>query len=159
MRLSLPATTPEILLGDDSEADHAVYALYAKILSGALNDAQLEAELDRLSAVERAKPDVLALVPAIRAQGAPAPLAIYVRRTGAVSTIAVSDHLTAATRHHDGAWPLALDMYQAVWLSEDGVRAVRTQMLRVGERPASLAAAADAAVVAGFLDPATVSRF
>ncbi len=49
-RLSLPPKTPEILLGDDTEADFVTYTLYREIILGRMDpDHQLSQELLRLS--------------------------------------------------------------------------------------------------------------
>jgi hypothetical protein len=63
------------------------------------------------------------------------------------------------TRPHAGAWPLALDLFEEGHLRGPAVTAVRARLLGLGKKPADLAAAAQAAVTAGYLRAETVAAF
>lgn len=133
LRLQLPASTPEVLMGDDSEADFVIYNLYYRFLTGALSVAELHDELVFLgvSASWLAQIDLLAPLVEVTPEGAP--LAIYINQTEAPSTTFSVGEWTipGVTRHHEGALPLALDLQEQGLVSTEGVEAVRRSL---GER-------------------------
>ena len=63
------------------------------------------------------------------------------------------------TRAHDGAWPLALDLFEEKLMSGAAVVAVKARLKDLGRPDAQLAAAAQAAVSSGFLRSETVAAF
>jgi hypothetical protein len=163
LRLEAPPETQEILLGDDSEADAVAYALYHQLTSRQLTTEALLARLDaipvdatwRKVAAELA-PQVVAALPT-----APPVLAIYINRTGKPNArFPVADwSVPQLTRYHTGAWPLVLDLFEERRVSGPAVAAVRARLRALGHTPATLAAAAQAAVTAGFLQGETVRAF
>lgn len=164
LRLDLPPTTPEILMGDDTEADHVVYALYHRFTAGALTAAALDAELGRLSVAESWRAQVRQLAPQVAAhmQGQPAPVRlIYINRTDTPGEAhAVADWtVPGMTRHHRGAWPLILDLFEEGHVSEAAVGEVRRALDTAGVNAEARAAAAAEAVGDGFVQQATVDRF
>jgi hypothetical protein len=63
------------------------------------------------------------------------------------------------TRTHTGAWPLALDLFEEGHLSGPATAAVKARLLDLGQTAATLSAAAQDAVTAGFVQQATVTAF
>lgn len=155
LRAELPPQTPEILLGDDSEADFVAYNLYARWLRGDLPLDAFQATLVDVGVSDHWLPRVVEL--AEGAEGAP-PVAIYINRTEVPgTTFSVDDWmLEGQTRVHDGAWPLALDLYEEGWLAPEDVEATKARLLALGDDEASLNARAEAA---DFLSPETLERF
>lgn len=164
LRLDLPPTAPEILMGDDTEADHAIYALYHRFTSGALTAEALDAELGRLSVAQSWRDRVNTLAPQVKAhlagQGAPVKL-IYINRTETPGEHHPVAEWTEAglTRHHRGAWPLVLDLFEEQLVSADAVASVRAALDAAGVGAEARQSAAAEAVASGFVDQATVARF
>jgi hypothetical protein len=104
--------------------------------------------------------DLAARVAPVLPQSAPV-VAIYINRTGTPNPRfpVASWAVPALTRYHSGAWPLALDLFEEGRLSGPATAAVKARLIAVGQTPAALAAAAQDAVAAGFVQPATVSAF
>jgi hypothetical protein len=163
LRLEVPVETRELLMGDDSEADAVAYLLYHQFTSRQLTTEQLLARLDEVKVDAGWKalaatlaPQVLAVLPA----EAPV-VAIYINATGKpnarfpVATWSVPQ----LTRLHTGAWPLALDLFEEGRVSGPAVMAVKARLLELGQTPADLSAAAQAAVAAGFVRMETVAAF
>ncbi len=166
LRLDIPPTTPEILMGDDTEVDHAVYALYHRFTAGELDAAGLDAELARLDVAQSWRDRVAQLAPTVTAhlagQGAPVKL-IYINRINAHPenlTQSVADWtVPGLTRHHRGAWPLILDLFEEGHVSEAQVNRVRADLDAAGTDAAARQSAAADGVASGFLDQATADRF
>ena len=163
LRLELPPNTREILMGDDSEADHVIYAIYHRFTSGQLDTPGLLGELRGLGVVpfwldriEAVAPQVEALV----ADTAPV-VAIYINETGrSHSPFPVEDFdLDGLSRYHTGAWPLALDLFEEGILGEDDLRDIATRLQILGQNNQARAAAANTAVERGYLQPDTAARF
>ena len=156
LRAELPRETPEILMGDDSEADFVVYALYTRLLEGALDPEQLGAALVDVGVSSYWSSRVLALAP--DAVGAAPPVAIYINRTDVPGERFDLDtwSVEGLTRAHDGAWPLALDLYEEGWLSAEDVHDVEARLLTLGDDAAALD---ERARRAEFLNPETLERF
>lgn len=164
LRLDLPPTTPEILMGDDTEADHAIYALYHRFTARELTAEALDAELGRLSVGDHWRALVRQHAPQVTAHlaGQPAPVRlIYINRTPTPG----DDHPVAAwtiaglTRHHRGAWPLILDLFEEGHVPATAVADVRTALDAAGVDAAAREQAASEAVTDGFVQQATVDRF
>lgn len=161
LRLDVPPAVPEILMGDDTEADVVVYVLYHRFTSGLLDAAQLGAELDRLAVSEGWRDEIERLLPLVSAhlEGRDAPVrAIYINKTAAPG-----EHYPVAdwqqdelVRYHAGAWPLALDLFEEGRVSAAAVRAVRAALEARGVDAAARAAAAGEA---GFVEAATAAMF
>jgi len=163
LRLDIPSDTPELLLGDDSEADVVVYALYHRFTSGEFDGDSLGAELDRIG-VAKAWSDLIAPltgpVTAHLAGNAPV-VAIYINQTGKPNdAYAVADWtIDGLVRYHDGAWPLALDLFEEGWIADAGVEEVRQRLLALGQTGEALDQRAADAVADGILDPGTATSF
>lgn len=160
-RLEVPGDTSEILLGDDSEADHLIYSLYANLLSGALSEAAIEAELLSLGVASEWQSKIAPLLGLVTAHNTTGRvLAIYIRQTGSPSSAyLVDDYRIALTRYHDGTWPIALDLYQQGWFDQAQVNAVRASLSDIGVDEADLIAAAQAGLADGFLEQLTINAF
>jgi hypothetical protein len=160
LRLEIPGTTPEILFGDDSEADHVVYSLYSRFLSGELTGSGLVNALVSHDVAADWRAAIAPLLPQVQAHVTTGQVvAVYIRATAVPSALPVDDHRTPLFRHHDGAWPLALDFFEEGWFSAAQVQAVRARLVQRGATVASLLADANAGVADGFLDPETVAAF
>ncbi len=155
-RASLPPAAGEVLLGDDSEADFVIYALYHRLTSGELDPDALLAKLDELEVeptwrrrIARAAPRLLAHL-----DGRAPVHAIYINATSRPSEAHRIDDwkLPGLTRHHRGAWPLVLSLAREGLVDPAAVDAVKARLLELGQDEAALAAAAHAGVAEGFLD-------
>jgi phosphatidate phosphatase APP1 len=89
MRTGLPAGCREILLGDDSEADHVVYTLYSQVMSGDISIKPLLSQLKRLGVARHWLRKIRTLAPlaldsVLSRQNRAAPLVagIFIRQTG-----------------------------------------------------------------------------
>ena len=162
-RLDLPLGARELLMGDDSEADFAVYALYHRFMSHGLDVAGLLAELDRVGVSSGWRAQIAVLAPRVRA-ALPAPrpvVGIYIRATDKPSAkMKVDDwRIAGLTRVHRGTWPLALDLFEEGLIDEAGVRSVASALDARGVSAADRAIRADAAVRNGDLKAETVAKF
>ncbi|MCB9553415.1 MAG: hypothetical protein H6705_16345 [Myxococcales bacterium] len=161
LRLDVPPGVPEILMGDDTEADVVVYVLYHRFTSGLLDAAQLGAELERLAVSAGWRDEIARLAPLVSAhlQGRDAPVrAIYINETAAPGArYPVADWQQGdLVRYHAGAWPLVLDLFEEGRVSAEGVRAVRSALEARGVDGAARAAAAGEAA---FVEGATAAMF
>jgi hypothetical protein len=164
LRLEAPPSAPEILMGDDSEADIVVYVLYHRFMTGELDPAGLLAELDKVKVSPSWRDLVAGVAPQVKAHmnGAASPvLAIYINKTGLDSAhFPVADwSVDGVTRYHQGAWPLALDLYQSGWLTKDHVNAVKSTLTGSGQSADDLKAASDHGEAQGYLKSETVGEF
>lgn len=163
LRLELPPAAPEVLMGDDSEADVVVYVLYHRFTSGQLDTPGLQAELERLTVTPEWQAQVAMLAPLVLDHlGEHAPVrAIYINQTGRPSEAhVVTDWAEdGLVRYHRGAWPLVLDLFEEGWVSPSGVTAVADRLRELGQPDDDLIATAEAGVEAGFLSRATAARF
>ena len=157
LRRAVPGTADEILMGDDSEADHIVYSIYARFLSGELSIDQLRTELAAhgvaahwMSAIEQLLPAVSEVVTTGRVT------AIYIRRTNAPGHVSVRDYQLPVTRYHDGTWPMAIDMFEHGWLTRQELQSVRSRLRAIGQSEARLRQAAEDGVAEGFLLQASI---
>ena len=130
LRLELPPTTPEILMGDDSEADHVVYTLYHRILAGQLSTNGLSTELIDYDVSDAWRDKVVSLVPTVVAHVQPSGQvqAVYIRLTGAQSHYPVSDYSDALLIPHDGTLPMAMSLRQGGVLTQAGFEVVQAQL-------------------------------
>ena len=149
LRLALPQGTPEVLMGDDSEADHVVYNLYQRFTSGELDVDGLLAELDDIAVAESWREIIAEVAPDVEADSPV--LAIYINATEVPSeTFPIEDWIVPGlTRHHQGAWPLALDLAEEGWITTQQADAVAAKLRDLGQTDDQLDAARDAA---DFLD-------
>lgn len=156
LRAELPPSTPEILMGDDSEADFVVYNLYTRLLRGELAGAQLGEALDEVAVSAYWRGRILELADGV--VGAAPPLAIYINETDIPGDAFDLEawRLEGLTRVHDGAWPLALDLYEEGWLVAEQVEAIEGRLLELGDDAAVLE---ERAARAAFLDDETRDRF
>lgn len=134
LRLDLPKTTPEILMGDDSEADVIVYALYTHLLQHDLTLVDLKAELDRLNVSDTWQRLLLPVAEQVQMSAATPPVAIYINQTEYNhNDYAVEDwQVDGLVRHHEGAWPLSLDLYEEGWMSDADLLQVYGALLNEG---------------------------
>jgi hypothetical protein len=153
-RLELPPRSRELLLGDDSEADFLVYALYHRLTAGELSVEGLIEALRGLEIDLYWRVQVRRLAPLVVAHlEVKGPVqGIYINRTGKkASTYNIDDwRVEGLTRHHRGAWPLALDLYEEGWLSCEGLRSVRVALEGRAEVP-ERSEGVEEAVAAGWL--------
>lgn len=158
LRAELPPTTPELLMGDDSEADVVVYALYHRLLSGQLDPDAFMDQLDQLDVAASWQADIARVLPNVSVEPSGQVAAIYINRTGVGGEhYPVSDWSEdGLVRYHTGAWPLALDLYEEGHLSQQDADAVRQRLLTLGQTQDQLDAAA---LDADFLDPDTFEDF
>lgn len=136
LRAEIPPETPEILMGDDSEADFVVYNLYARLTRGELDLNALTGELERLSVAQVWRDEIARLAPgALAALGGRAPVqAIYIHETGRPSAIPLEPWvLPDLTRLHPSAWSLALDLQEEGWISGDALQEIGHTLLNDGE--------------------------
>ncbi len=136
LRAEIPPETPEILMGDDSEADFVVYNLYARLTRGELELSALMTELERLSVAQVWRDDIARVAPAaLAALGGRAPVqAIYIHETGHPSAIPLEPWvLPDLTRLHPSAWSLALDLQEEGWISGDALQEIGHTLLNDGE--------------------------
>lgn len=158
MRQELPATTPEILMGDDTEADVVAYSFYTYFLSGKWDVAALDSGLRGLDVASSWREQILVQAQVLAAQHATPPVAIYINKT----TVPGADYAVAdwaiegLTRYHQGAWPLILDLYEGQWVSGDDVEAVRAELEAAGVSADTLR---EQAAAAEFLEGETVTLF
>jgi len=128
-RLDLPAVARELLLGDDSECDFIVYNLYHRATAKLMSPKELGVALDDLGVASTWREPILALLPEVLAllDGQPTVVAIAINRTGRPNLAHPVDPwlIEGLTAVHDGAWPLALSLWERGYLSRDAVVAVR----------------------------------
>jgi len=163
LRLDVPPDTKEILMGDDSEADAVAYALYHRFTSKQLTADGLVAAADAVPVDPTWRPlivDLAARVAPVLPQSAPV-VAIYINRTGTPNARfpVAGWAVPGLTRYHTGAWPLALDLFEEGRLSGPATAAVKARLIALGQSTATLSAAAQDAVTAGYVQAATVSAF
>lgn len=154
LRPEIPAETPEILMGDDSEADFVVYNLYHRLTAGELDLAGLMTALDEAQVAAVWKDEIARVAPAALAHlGGRAPVrAIYIHDTGKPGSIPLAPWVVPGlTRVHGSAWSLALDLAEEGWIAAEDVEKVRAALLASGETEAALQAEAQAATAAGWL--------
>lgn len=119
-------------------------------------------ELDRLGVAPAWRHRIAGVAPDVVALGVTGRVrAIYINRTETPSeSYSVSDWAVAdLTRHHRGAWPLALDLFEEGLVSADQVRAVQARLLELGQTAGDLDAAASEGVAGASWDkrPSCVS--
>ena len=160
-RFELPPKAGEILLGDDSEADHVVYSIYHRFMAGDLTMDGLEKELVRAGLDASQRDAVKVLASRLRAMLPPSKVVqvIYINRTGSPNPHhLVRDWVVPGlTRYHTGAWPLILDLYEEGLVSKESVAAVRKRLLELGKGEKDLEAAGNDGVKSGFLKLETLS--
>lgn len=161
LRLDIPPGVPELMMGDDTEADVVVYVLYHRFTSGALDVDGLLAALDALDVAAGWREQIEATAPLVAEylMGQPAPVqAIYINHTDRPNdALPVADWQEGMrVRYHRGAWPLVLDLYEEGRVSAEGVRAVRSGLDMAGVDAAARAAAVGDA---DFVEAATVEAF
>ncbi len=151
LRTLLPASTPEILMGDDSEADFVVYNIYYRFMSGELDAFSLQEELKKVDVSESWLQAINELSRTTVRSGNAAPVAIYINQTEATGeSFDIQDWLIPGiTRYHRGAWPLALDMQEEGWLNAAEVEQTRNALLSAGVSEQELRSNAESA---DFLD-------
>lgn len=156
LRQQLPDETPEILMGDDSEADFVAYNLYARLLWGELSPALLREALESLGVSQVWLGAVVELASALRSPAPP--LAIYINLTATPGeAYDIEDWtLSGLTRAHHGAWPLALDLFEEGLLDAAAVHTVKAALISAGSDEEALKAAASAA---RYLEPETAAAF
>ncbi len=130
MRLELPATTPEILMGDDSEADHVVFELYRRVIAKELDPASLSIELATLQVAESWRNQIASLAPAVIDSVSPSGRvqAIYIRKTNIESPYPVTNWASPAQLHHSGTAPMAISLHQLGALSAKGLQVVGAEL-------------------------------
>jgi hypothetical protein len=154
-RLDLPKKAPEVLLGDDSEADFVVYSLYHRAMTGELDEAGLQKELGRAGVAEDARASLAALAVKVRASldGLRPVKLIYINLTGFPNDILKVSAwpAPAVMRYHRGAWPLILDLYEEGLVAKEAVTAVRARLIELGVAQNVLDEAAKEGVKGGLL--------
>lgn len=161
LRAEIPPGTPEILMGDDSEADFVVYNLYERLTTGELSLADLGRELEALGVAPLWREAIANGAPAALAHlaGTKPVIATYIHDTGKPSAIPLAPWvLPGRTRVHGSAWSLALDLHEESWIDAQSVDRVCAALVAKGEPAESLQAEAQAAVSAGWLRAETASR-
>lgn len=135
-RLELPPGTGELLFGDDSEADHVVYALYHRLTSGALSPADLDRILGELGVDRSWREAVAARAPAALAKlgGAVPVRGIWIHATDRPGArFPVADWIVPGlTVHHTGAAALVGDLHAKGLVSEAAVVAVEARLAALG---------------------------
>ncbi len=164
LRLEAPPAAPEILMGDDSEADIVVYVLYHRFTSGELDEAGLMAELDKVDVAKAWGDSIAELAPKVKAHlagQAPPVKAIYINKTGLdTAHFPVADwSVDGITRYHYGAWPLALDLYQSGFIAKTDVQGVKDRFIALGKSADYLKTRSDHGVSEGYLKAETVAEF
>jgi hypothetical protein len=157
LRAELPASMPEVLLGDDSEADFVVYNLYDRLLRHELDVTELDALLEALTVNHHWREQIAARLPEVLAEDPAPPLVLYVRATDQGSGHFAYEEWERPTMHrHAGTWALALDLFEESLLDESAVLDIRDGLFEQGLSASDLAAEADAAA---FVDPDTAEQF
>ena len=130
LRQQLPPTTPEILMGDDSEADFVIYNIYHHLLSGKLAPADLPATLANLEVAQEWVEQIMAQTKMMDLAALPTPLAIYINQTGAPGdTFDIADWMVEDVMlHHQGALPLMQDLQVRGWVSSEDVQAIENAL-------------------------------
>ncbi len=164
LRLEAPATATEILMGDDSEADIVAYVLYHRFTSGELNSSELMSALEDVNVSQSWRDSIATLAPLVTSHLANNPQtveAIYITKTGQdTAHFSVEEwSIEGVTRYHQGAWPLALDLYANGYLSKAYAQAVQARLTELGQSSATLQEAADHAVEEGYLSAETIQEF
>lgn len=156
MRRELPARTPELLMGDDSEADFVVYNLYARFLGGQLSTSQLEVALDELGVSESWRDGILEHARMLDPSRIAPPVGIYINETATPGdTFSISEWaLPGLTRHHAGAWPLMLDLLEEGHVNQLEIARLRARLTALG---VDIQLACQRASSAPFLEAATVT--
>ena len=134
LRTMVPNTSPEILMGDDSEADYVVYNIYYRFLKGELTSSTLEAELDKVKVSTFWKNKIQEIGSSIEVGKVALPQAIYINKTDVPGeTFDIKNWIIPGiTRHHKGAYPLALDMAEENWITTEEVLNIRATMIAEG---------------------------
>lgn len=147
LRLQLPANTPEILMGDDSEADVVAYNLYYRLLSGELNESSLHDELVDIQVAPAWITQVDAFARLVEVGPDAVPVAIYINKTTVTNAeLPVSQWtIPGVTRYHEGAWPLMLDLEEEGLVSGEAVSDVHDALIESGASEEALDAHAAAA--------------
>jgi len=127
LRKQLPNTTPEILMGDDSEADHVIYNLYYRYLNEEISLMELETTLKTVGVTDAWLRGVVNNAGALNPADIAAPLVIYINKTEVPG-----DHfpirdwaIEGVTIHHAGALELVEDLQTRGWVSVQAVESVR----------------------------------
>lgn len=152
LRTEIPSETPEILMGDDSEADFTVYDIYRRLTAGELDLTHLNAELDAVGPPWREA--IIDAVPAALAslEGRSPVRAIYIRATGIPSANAPDpNHPPEGLRVHASTWSMALSMQEEGWIEADAVDRIHAELLASGLSEAAMATEVQTAQGAGWL--------
>ena len=161
-RFHLPQMVPELLMGDDSEADFVIYNLYARLTSGELAPEALSEALEALRVAEFWRVRIEALAPRLVEwlDGFRPVRAIYINLTGQASgRHETSDwSLPELTRIHEGAWPLILDLREEGLVAAEAVTRVRRRLEELGATEAALEAHARHALEGGVIAAETFDR-
>jgi hypothetical protein len=154
-RLDLPKKAPEVLLGDDSEADFVVYSIYHRAMTGELDEAAIQKELGRAGVEEDVRASLAALAVKVRASldGLRPVKLIYINLTGFPNDVLKVSAwpAPAVMRYHRGAWPLILDLYEEGLVAKEAVTAVRARLIELGLTQKALDEAAREGVKGGLL--------
>ncbi len=164
LRLEAPATATEVLMGDDSEADIVAYVLYHRFTSGELDASELMSALEDVKVSKSWRDSIAALAPLVTSHLVNNPQtveAIYINKTGLdTAHFSVEEwSIEGLTRYHQGAWPLALDLYQSGYLSKAYAHGVKARLTDLGQSNATLQVATDHAVLQGYLSEETILEF
>ncbi len=158
LRNEIPASAPEVLLGDDSEADFVVYAMYWNYLSKTWSLSELERQLMQLDVADTWRDGIVEEAKRLSAADVAAPVAIYINQTNHSSeSFDIADwKLPSLTRHHNGSWPLMLDLFEEGLVTAEQVSDLKARMLELDYTEQSLR---DMTQDADFLDAETIERF
>jgi hypothetical protein len=138
--------------------DHVTYALFHRTLSGQVDVPELLQTLDDLGVDSLWRDAITLLAPAVlaRREGLGSPVAaIFINLTDVPNPDQLAGDwvVPEVSRHHDGAWPLALELAELGLVTDELVSQVREDLLAQGKTNAELVAAEDQAVADGFLNP------
>lgn len=155
LRTEIPAETPEILMGDDSEADFTVYDIYRRFTQGELELPALAAELEANQVTPSWQKKIADVAPTALAHlGDHKPVkAIYIHATDKPSANAPDAlHPPEEMRVHDTAWALALDLAEGGWITAEDLPKIRAELLAGQVSEAAMEADAQTGRAAGWLD-------
>ena len=133
LRSAIPDSTPELLFGDDSEADFVVYALYARAISGQMSETELATALHQLEVSAYWQEEVLQHFKPLKDRDLAPVIAIFINLTDTPSAhYELEDWHTPITYGHRGSWPLAIGLSGLHYLDEDQVDAIYEALLASG---------------------------
>ena len=132
-RMHLPRGAQELLLGDDTEADIAVYGIYYRFLHGELSVKELMAHLKGLGVSWYWRGKVFAKARRLTTHSKPRIVAIYINLTGDPKPVSFDPNdyvINGITHRHAGAMPLADHLRRSGLLKPEDVGRIEAAVMK-----------------------------